>query len=238
MSRTCSGSSSSGARSPFRTVSWLASAVFVLTIAVLALVAVLKAPEAPSVTPSDEPRSPLAAPTGAAPCPHLNGGLLDTVEWAPTLNAWVPESPTLGPAVVDSDGFRRCFSRTAEGALLAAANYVLLGSVAPDLRERLASEATVPGPGRDAAKAAAGAAVSAPAPSIQIAGYRVVAMSDEAATVAIVVRTADNRLVQGEVPLAWHAGDWKLVVDPETGRYTTLFGVSNLGGVTPWSAAP
>lgn len=222
-----------GPRSPFRSVSWIASAVFVGALAAIALVFTMQ-----GLRTQGEERMPSTstAPSAAsAICAPLSGDDLGDTKWSPLGSSYVPSQADVGPGVIESDGFRRCFAPTPAGAVMAAANFVIQGSAGADLRLRLAAEATMPGPGRDAALAATGTGGSTNN-SVQIAAYRVDEVDERAALVTIVVRTADGRLIQGSVPLAWFDGDWKLVVDPLTGAYTVLSPVANLGGTTPWSA--
>lgn len=222
-----------GARSPFRSMSWIASAVFVGALAVLALVITMQGvrTQVEEGTPS-----PSTAPSAASTiCAPLSGDDLGDTRWSPLGASFVPSQADVGPGVIEPDGFRRCFAPSPAGAVMAAANFVIQGSASVDLRLRLAADATVPGPGRDAALAAIGMGGSTNN-SVQIAAYRVDEVDVREALITVVVRTADGRLIQGSVPLAWFDGDWKLVVDPLTGAYTVLSPVANLGGTTPWSA--
>ena len=75
-----------------------------------------------------------------------------------------PSCPALWSASTDIAAGSIIFAlmlRTA-GAVMAAANFVIQGSASVDLRLRLAADATVPGPGRDAALAATGMTNSHP----------------------------------------------------------------------------
>lgn len=221
------------AKSPFRSASWIASAGFVGALAVLAIVFTVQGLQADS--PGSGPAASATPSVTRLACPPSSGGDLSEAGWTLIGSSYVPTLAGVGPSVVESDGFRRCFASSPAGAVMAAANYVIQGSMSVDARRRLAAEATVPGPGRDAAIAAVGTGGSTNN-SVQIAAYRIDEAGDDAATITIVVRTADGRFVQGPVPLRWFDGDWKLVVDPLTGSYTELSAVPNLGGTTPWSA--
>jgi hypothetical protein len=133
---------------------------------------------------------------------------------------------------------RTCFAPTTLGALLAAANYVAVGSGKPQLGLLLAQYAVAPGLGRTAAISAAKDATTAEAgsASIQIAGYRIISFSHSLTNVDLAVRTDDGTYAAGIVALRWYRGDWRLVVDPSSGQTANVAPIESLGGFTVWEA--
>lgn len=218
--------------SPFASPSWIASAAFVGALLVVGIFVVAGALDDES--PSSEGGAGVAAPACPEPPARTEDPDLAFAQWDEVGVVFAPSLAEAGPAVVEADGFRRCFSPSESGAVVAAATYVAIGSGRPDLNIRLASESTLPGRGREAAMAQADVASSRPGVAVQIVAYRVVRFATTDAEVAIAVRATDGRLILGSVPLRWADQDWKLVVDPATGRYAELTPLQNLGGMTPW----
>ncbi|MFF2389135.1 hypothetical protein [Agromyces sp. NPDC058104] len=219
---------------PFASPSWVASSIFVGGLVVLGVVVSI------GVAQKDSSHSDAVGNAGSVvvACSQGSPGMeisnLREAEWEAIGTVYAPSLAGAGPALVEPDGFRRCFARSEAGAVVAAATYVAIGSGRPDLSRRLASDATFAGPGRDAAMAQADASTNGSNAALQIVAYQVARYSTNDAEVRIAVRSADGRLVVGSVPLRWADGDWKLVVDPSTGRYVDLADIPNVAGMTPW----
>ncbi|TFD12008.1 hypothetical protein E3T26_12030 [Cryobacterium sp. TMT1-21] len=177
---------------------------------------------------------------GSANCPTLD--LQSTVvltelasaQWSMVGAVAAPQIQGVGPMEVSANGVPRCFVETPAGAVLAAANFIAFGTGRPDLGAELAASAIVPGLGQNAAIEAAGAAsVSSPG-AVQIVGYRVDRYDPQSTDIALAVRADDGSLASGDLVLKWSQGDWKLIVDPGTGRLPELRTLASLGGFTPW----
>ena len=172
--------------------------------------------------PGYETRNTLSGP------PETNWELVGTVA--------APTSPkTVGPGVVESNGFRSCFAHTAEGALFAAANVIALGSDG-QLGRELTDKLVVPGAGRNAALKAQGSGSSA-APRYQIAGYQLLAYDSRRARVDLALNLSTGDLVSFVTTLQWSSGDWKVVLTDDGQSPVKPAPLSNLGGYTPWSGA-
>ncbi|ANJ25724.1 hypothetical protein [Agromyces aureus] len=220
--------------SPFASPSWIASAVFVGGLMVLGVVVSI------GIVQKDSSPSEHGSPRAVAACAHVSQNLeasdLQEADWDAIGDVYAPSVAGVGPALVETDGFRRCFARSEPGAVVAAATYVAIGSGRPELSDRLASDATLPGPGRDAAIAQTDASSTGSSAGLQIVAYQVARYTTTDAEIRIAVRSVDGRLVAGSVPLRWADDDWKLVVDPATGRYVELAAIPNLAGMAPWGA--
>ena len=155
--------------------------------------------------------------------------------WEVSRRVEVPRSAAFGPAVVDRDGFRRCFAHSPTGALYAA--YSAIAALA-DQRQSIATVGKLMVPGRDTDALLRQLRSERPDDQddpTQLAGYRVLDASRDRATVllALPVQTA---YVSVTLTLTWHAGDWR-VVPPAPGQsvgapYSQL---RDLGDFVPWS---
>lgn len=145
-----------------------------------------------------------------------------------------PNGPEAGPAAVHPEGFAYCFQRSPEGALLAAANF-LVQSNTPGLRAPLLDYALAPGGHRETLLVDAGAAVGVV--RLQIVGYRMLAFDGESARVDVAQRvTVDGatNFIAAVVDLQWVDGDWRIPTDgPHPVRMQAL---SDVGGYTRWGA--
>jgi hypothetical protein len=159
------------------------------------------------------------------------------VEWTFLGVTAVPGSPSAGPGEESAAGMRHCFARTAEGALLMAANAAVQGSV-PEVSEEFQEYATAEGPGRDAVLAREPSA-SASAGRLSIAGFRVMEYDGDTALVDIAIRYSEGAsvtLFSQPMDLTWQDGDWKLVL-ADTGDFQyPLAAIPNLAGYLSWSA--
>lgn len=235
--------------SPFRHRGFLiASAVLVVIalLAVIALVSGLFGGGGDDVAPTTAPTSATSEPAAEADSdPSVCG--LEGYETTSSLtaapdNKWelvgtiaVPASEGVGPGVIEDDGFRYCYSHTAEGALFAAANAGALGSDAT-YRARM-YELAAPGPGREAAMQQSTSAQSSSA-RIQYAGFAVLAYDGDSATIDLAInRSSDGQLLSFPIKLEWAEGDWKLVVTNEGQQPLAPSPIESLGGYIPWSGA-
>lgn len=224
-------SSGDGERSPWAQRGFIAAAVVVALIAVLAVVLVLTGPSddpgtvgaqppatttpaTPTATPGGTSTSAGSASTISTPDDGSVCGLPEGEQTvpvsAPPDTTWelvgtmaAPTAPdTHGPGEV-RDGLRSCFARSPLGVLYAAVN-VLASTTDPDLREPLVRDLAAAGEGRDAALRL----LAEPQPpadtgtQIQVAGFAFLDYDQNAATVDLAVRAAPMNGSGGYVHLA------------------------------------
>jgi hypothetical protein len=190
------------------------------------------------------------APTAAPPHPDADAGSdsvcgLPGFERAGTLTVvpdtdWVvvgtmaaPSRAVVGPGVVGEDGVRSCYAHTVAGAVFAAANLWAMGSDAR-LARLAVEQLTVPGPGRDAA-IAADTGNGNTGVGVQIAGFKVLSYTGDAATIDIAFRMSTGQLVGFASALEWVGGDWKSVLTDEGKPPYRPVSLVGLGGYVPWA---
>ncbi|MFL2002061.1 hypothetical protein [Microbacterium sp. A1-JK] len=232
---------------PFRRRGFIIAAIVVGAILLLGVIAIV----ASLLTnrDDDEP-GPTSAPTTSSSTDPADAdlsicGLEDFEETSsldgPPSNEWelvgtiaAPvDTRGAGPGVIDANGFRSCYARTAEGALFAAVGYVAVGSDArnvPRLYELLAA-----GPVRDELEASP-APGDASATRLQVAGFKINSYTADEATVDVAwqVTSEGSALVSLPTVLTWEDGDWKVVIG-ENGPPFAPSPLENLGGYTPWA---
>jgi hypothetical protein len=239
-------------QSPFRSRPFILSVLVVGVIALCAVVVLISNlmgsdDEGQSGATPSATSTATAAPSAAAdPDPSTCG--LEGYETSNTISA-VPDtewelvgtvaaptaSDTIGPGVVEANGFRSCFAHTAVGALYAASNVVALGSVS-GLGEELTDKLVVEGPGRTAALEQAGSSGAATI-RYQIAGYNILAYDGKTARIDIAVTTGAGDLVSFVQSMEWSEGDWKIVLADDGAALVAPAPLTSLGGYTPWSGA-
>lgn len=232
--------------SPFRKKSFVAAAI---AVAVIALAAVIVLVTSIFGGASPEPL-PSAAPTTSEPSPSADAeedpsvcGLEGSedentlsnapdVDWELVGTVAAPTSAVAGPGT-DEQGFRSCYARTAEGALLMVANFIAMGTDST-LQPRLV-ELVAPGPGRDALETEVGSSNSSSSSRAQVAGYRIGSYTADAATIDVVMNYSDGSFVSIPLKVVWAEGDWKAEVTANGDFPLSPAQVPNLGGYTPWS---
>jgi hypothetical protein len=134
------------------------------------------------------------------------------VSWQFEGKMLIPIQAASGPATTSPNGVRSCFAHSPTGAVLAA--MVLLGQIQnPEVAMAALHNRVYPGPGRDAAIAAAKQTAQTPstvAGDIQFAGFKVLDYPPNA-TRAIIQVVADlNNNAYGAMPITmrWYHGDW------------------------------
>jgi hypothetical protein len=233
--------------SPFRSRGFIFGAIVLGVIAAAAIVAVVLGLVAPGAQP--EP-GPTAAPSETAqPVDDASVCGLDDVqmegsveeapptEWAFVGRTAVPASAgEAGAGVVESDGFRYCYSRTPEGALYAAGSFVAL-TIDRSTLDQVADKLLAPGVGRDAAISSAPSTMAKPAEAftMDITGFRVLAYDGDTARVDLAVRMSTGDLMSFVVDLEWSGGDWKVLTTDEGAQKTAPALIESLGGYIPWS---
>jgi len=135
---------------------------------------------------------------------------------APAVDGWevsrrvvVPRSARFGPAVTDSDGFRRCFAHSPTGAVFAAYN-VLAALGDPAELAASARKLMVPGPDTDELlRQTAKESPSTASEATQLAGYRVIAANRDQVTVMLAV-PVEAQYMSLTLTMVWHDHDWRL----------------------------
>ncbi|KAB1637797.1 hypothetical protein [Pseudoclavibacter terrae] len=151
-----------------------------------------------------------------------------------------PSAPATGPGETHEAGFASCFQRSPEGALFAAANFLVQSNTA-GLRGPLLDHALAPGPHRDAllaaSKSGAESGSSGELIRLQIVGYRMLAFDGQTARVDVAQRvTVDgaSNFIAAVVDLEWVDGDWRIPTDdPHPVRMQAL---GDVGGYVRWGA--
>lgn len=220
-------------RSPLTWAAAVVAAIVVVGLVVVLAVNAARPTTDPTASPSTPTASTTPSPAGDASICGLEAGAsreelqeAPAAEWAPVGLALAPTTAA-GPGIVEADGFRHCYSRTTEGALLAASNYLVISGhpeLAPRIGELLvdaASDATSSG---------------APTVRAELVGYRILEFDETTAVVdlAIRVQSQEGALVSLPLPLRWENGDWK--IDPPAASFTPAV-IESLGGYTAWSAS-
>jgi hypothetical protein len=187
-------------------------------------------------TPADVEESVCGLPSSA----ETALGAPPAAKWELVGTFAAPTDPeTVGPGVIDENGIRSCFAHSPTGALYAAVNLWALGSD-PSKELGIAEQLTAPGPGRDAAIAAARSdAPGTPREAgvtVQIAGFQI-AYTSERAIVDLAFRANTGALGSATTTLEWLEGDWKGVVGSGGEPLDGVEGIRDLSGFIPWTGA-
>lgn len=145
-----------------------------------------------------------------------------------------PSSASVGPGAVDGSGFVYCYQRSAEGALFAAANF-LVQSNTPGLRGPLLDYTLAPGEHREALLVDRDA--TADGVRLQLVGYRMLAFDGASARVDVAQRvTVDGatNFIAAVVDLEWVDGDWR--IPTEDAHPVRLQALGDVGGYVRWGA--
>jgi hypothetical protein len=232
---------------PFTRRGFIAAAIVVGVILLAAVIVAVTAITAPKGDPVVEPTNtsgPVASGEDRSVCgleafetessltaaPETDWELVGTVA-APT----DPEGA--GPGVIDSDGFRSCYSHTAQGALYFTVNFLAIGTDAT-IRDKLI-DLVQSGPGRDALQEAQenSSGGSGASDHAQVAGFKIGAYDSGTATVDLALNTSSGVLISQPIKLVWEDGDWKVVLS-ETGELPlSPSQLQSLGGYIPWAGA-
>lgn len=244
-----------GADSPRSRVWFLGAAgvvALILAMGIFASIAALNGDDEDEVGP--DPDSPTTSAPAAAPEPgesicglpgHEKKGTLSAppkdVTWTLVGRFAAPESDTAGPGVVEkSSGVRYCYSRTPEGALLAAANTYAWGMGPKSDPVAVLEQGLASGPGYETAVEQARQAprnVAPPTTPTQIRGFRLLSYSGESAFVDLAFQVGDaGGYTQHQVELVWEKGDWRMVVRPD-GSLVGGSALPDLTGYIPWAGA-
>lgn len=206
----------------------------------------LEASAGPQPVAADDTLSPshCGLPEPGAPGPAEAGewrlAIAPETDWRDVDVNLAPSAPAAGPGETHEDGFASCFQRSPEGALFAAANFLVQSNTA-GLRAPLLEYALAPGPHREAilaeSKSGAESGSEGELIRLQIVGYRMLAFDGQAARVDVAQRvTVDgmSNFIAAVVDLQWVGGDWRIPTDePHPVRLQAL---SDVGGYVRWGA--
>lgn len=234
---------------PLLAAAMLVGAVIVLGL-VLSAQALLSDGDETSTPPPPTSTSTTPSPTGQSGeesvCGlegHEKSGGLSTApdaSWKLVEGVAIPSVEGSGPGVVEDDGFRYCYARTREGAVLAVANFSGMAHK-PSLEPKVIDKLMAPGPGRDIAKESATTPASSSSPDdslrIQIAGVRLVTYSSSEATVDLLLRASNGKYMAQQLDVRWVEGDWRVVI-ADNGELTAQpRSVPDATGYLTWSGA-
>lgn len=247
MTPTTDRDGNSDTPSPWTRPKFVVSAAIVALIAILGLVLALRGPS------RNSPPAPPAA--GGATAPLTGAGSTDSScglpagdqtvpRVAPVGTRWqligtmaAPTTPaTYGPGA-NTNGVPTCFAHSPTGALYAAINFVAT-STAADKALTLIKE-TGTGLGRNAALAQASHPTSATAGSLQVAGFNILGYTGASASVDLLFRASTDAgagFVHLTAPLIWD-GTWKWSLPPSGNPYEAIQAVPSANGYVPWSGA-
>lgn len=220
---------------------WLSGALLVLVLVVGVVVA---------VAPRNADENAAPVPTSTVPAPDTSDsicGLPAGDQSIPTVSApdtvWelvgkmaAPTVENVGPGVINDDGIRTCFAHSPMGAVLAYANYGVLGSH-PELAYPAMEYAVAPGPGREIALEGVRTNTPQGNGGTQYVGFRVESYTDAQATVSLAARNAHGVLAEITADLVWIDGDWKMSVQDNGQSKYAARAIPNLAGYVPWSGA-
>lgn len=129
--------------------------------------------------------------------------------WDVSRRVVVPRSSTYGPAVTDSDGFRRCFAHSPTGAVYAA--YSAFAALSDqEVGVAAARKLMVPGPDTDALiRELQSEDSSSGYPVTQLAGYHLIDTGPDR-VVLMLATPVQSAYASLTLTLIWHEGDWRL----------------------------
>lgn len=241
-------------QSPWTRPGFIAAALVVAIVLVLGIFIATRGNASNDPTPPPTSGSEPASSTEPEPEPSQEPGTesdpsicgLDDVELQGTLTQapeteWsligttaAPSVEGAGPGLVEESGLRSCYSRTPEGALLAAANFMAM-STDPALLRPMIEQGAVDGPGRDALLDLPDPAGDPAAVRVQVAGFNLLEYDGNTATVDLALSVSNGTQGAWAYRLAWEGGDWKLVVRSDGSPATDPTQLPDLTGYIPWA---
>lgn len=238
-------------RGPWSQPWFVASAAFVAVLVALLVILLLVDWFSSDDPDTLDPAQSVPVPGAVAPASASASvcGLPDTADsgtitqppaanWTLVGTMAVPSSEGIGPGETWPDQFRRCFARTPEGALFAAANVAGLGSVR-SLSYQTTSWYVAEGPGKEAALARAATPSSGTSRLRgQIAGFRLLNFTGTTATVDLALRMSNGTHISQVFDLVWEDGDWRFQITPDGKELLTpLEQIPDVTGYIPWGGA-
>lgn len=194
------------------------------------------APEA-----SSEPEEPTAPDENASMC-GLAGGehtKIDSppeVEWEFVGTMHAPTSVDFGPGQITDSGFRQCYAHSPEGALMAAANVMAMGTD-PLLVQELNEEQVAEGPGRDLVLEDL---ENNPPESdadirLTIVGYNLMGYAPNASRLDLAVEGSNGVFASITTDLRWEDGDWKVALNDSGQPVIPVTQIADASDYHPWT---
>lgn len=232
---------------PFTRRGFIAAAIVIGVILLAGVIVLVTSLTSPKGDPVVEPTStggPVASGSDKSIC-GLEGYEEESsltkapeTDWELVGTVAAPTAPDgAGPGVVGGDGFRSCYSHTAQGALYFTVNFLALGTDAT-LRDQLI-DLVQAGPGRDALQKAQENSTGGSGASdrAQVVGFKVGAYDGDTATIDLALNTSSGALVSQPVKLVWDDGDWKVVLSENGELPLAPSQLQSLGGYISWAGA-
>lgn len=237
----------------------LASKTYLVSAGIVGLVAILglavvgiilwpeseeeAAPPAAASPTSDPSPEGTTAPVGDESICGLPASDETSIDEPPVDTEWefvgtmeAPLVPEAGPGMVADNGFRQCYAHSPEGALLAAANMLAMGTD-PNLVVELNEELVADGPGRDAVLAdlESNPPTSDTGIRMSIAGYRLLGYGPDHARIDLAVEGSNDSIASMTTDLKWEDGDWKIELRPDGQPIIPVGQLADTVGYTAWS---
>jgi len=228
---------------------WAAGAAIAVVVLAVLVFFVVPGSSTPTATPTTG-GSPAPGGVTRSPAPQVSSpAVIPTaapagVTWKLVGQLAVPFSSTDGPAKASATGAAG-FAHTPVGALIAAAQISTRAGYSagrdswePTLQNQFVASADRDGllkVLRDAA--AAGEHPAGPGELSQIAGFRYLSYSSDAAVIGLVRRTPQGTYAMTTLSVQWQDGDWKLLA-PASGQWpSATSALSSMAGVIAWGAS-
>lgn len=172
--------------------------------------------------------TPPAAPTSAAPDPNRAPS---DIRWEAWQGVKLPYGKQDGPAKVTDAALG--YSHTPQGAALAAIHHTVRISLAPDATwARTASQALMPGPGKDAwVVARAQISLTQPASPVvapRITAYKFTKYGDDRSDLLVYSTYSDNSITANTETVVWSSGDWRLLLPDPALKIAVVQSVSDI----------
>lgn len=195
-----------------------------------------------ATTPTSSPEASTVPDENASLC-GLPGGdhtTIDSppeVEWEFVGTMHAPTSADVGPGQITDSGFRQCYAHSPEGALMAAANVMAMGTD-PLLVQELNEEQVAEGPGRDLVleDLENNAPESDADIRLTIVGYNLMGYAPNASRIDLAVEGSNGVFASITTDLRWEDGDWKVALSDSGQPVIPVTQIADASDYHPWKA--
>ena len=158
-------------------------------------------------------------------------------EWEVVGTMPAPSLEEAGPGMTDDDGVRQCYAHSPEGALMAAANVLAMGTD-PDLAYPMNEVMVSEGQGRDAALAELEQQGLGDTGGMrtEVAGFNILGYGPDHARVDLAMESSTGMFASMTTDLLWEEGDWKERMNTEGQPFIPVAQIPDASGYIPWSA--
>lgn len=157
-------------------------------------------------------------------------------EWETVGTMSAPTLEEAGPGVTDDNGVRQCYALSPEGAVLAAANVLAMGTD-PDLVQPMNEVMLAEGEGRDAVLAdLEGQAPGGQDMRTQVEGFNLLGYGPNHARVDLAMEGSTGVFASVTTDLVWEDGDWKVRLNTEGQPIIPVAQIPDASGYITWSA--